>query len=151
MYSLINLFIHILQSPRSHSASSDVSLLSIGAGHFARLEFSSDSEMAFPFPREVADLARVAMKRAKSANGTGVIDQFESYEEATKDPNAGYAGIRGTIDQAFSAPGSGMGIGATCFDGSNCGEEGGQFVRAPFLHVLLHTLKFHMSSGFKAS
>jgi hypothetical protein len=48
------------------------------SGHFSYLEFAS-SEMAFPFAREVANLARLAVAKArdrssnKADNGTGPV------------------------------------------------------------------------------
>lgn len=68
MLGLINLFVSILKSPGSVTAQSDVALMDIAAGHFAHMEFITSSELAFPFTREVADLARRTVKRARKRN-----------------------------------------------------------------------------------
>jgi hypothetical protein len=65
MVGFINLFISILSNPCSEVAQSDVALLDMAAGHFAHLEFMTHSELAFPFTREVAAMARATIKRAK--------------------------------------------------------------------------------------
>lgn len=62
---LINLFVHVLKHPTSPTALSDISLLEVGAGHFARLEFASSGELSFSFGREISSLARLAVKRAQ--------------------------------------------------------------------------------------
>lgn len=58
MYAFITLFIHILRFPDQPSVRLDISMLTICSGHFARLEFATDSEISFPFVTEVAALAR---------------------------------------------------------------------------------------------
>lgn len=65
MVGLINMFVSILSNPLSKVAQSDVALLDIAAGHFAHLEFITQSELAFPFAREVAATARATVKRAR--------------------------------------------------------------------------------------
>jgi len=40
--------------------------MDFGAGHFSRLEFSTDSDFAFPFAKDIAALARHAVQRARS-------------------------------------------------------------------------------------
>jgi hypothetical protein len=75
MFGLINLFISILKSPMSPTSQSDVTLLDSAAGHFAHLEFITSSELAFPFAREVANLAREAVKRARER---GEVDGNEN-------------------------------------------------------------------------
>jgi len=66
LYALINLFIHILQHPELPSAQSDLALMDIGAAHFARLEFATDAEISMAFVKEIAALARTAVRRAKT-------------------------------------------------------------------------------------
>ena len=58
MIGFINLFIHVLRFPGSPSARSDIALLEVIAGHFAQMEFITNSELSFPFARNVAALAR---------------------------------------------------------------------------------------------
>lgn len=66
MNAIINLFIYILKHPEIPRIQSDIALLNIGAGHFARLEFATDAEVSFPFVTEIAAIAREAVKRARS-------------------------------------------------------------------------------------
>lgn len=63
IYALFNLFIYILLNPNSSNIHSDVALLDICAGHFARLEFATDSNISIPLVREVAALARDVVNR----------------------------------------------------------------------------------------
>lgn len=61
---LINLFVYILKDPSRPSAPADVALLDVAAGHFSHLEYLTSSEPGFPFPREIARLARTTLERA---------------------------------------------------------------------------------------
>lgn len=72
MYALINLFIHILQNPDLPTVQSDLALMDIGAAHFARLEFATDSEIPIAFAKEIAALARTAVKYNKALSLQGV-------------------------------------------------------------------------------
>ena len=63
--SLINLFIHVLQHPTLASVESDIDLMYVVSGHFSYLEFAC-FEMAFPFTRQIANLARRAVTTAKA-------------------------------------------------------------------------------------
>ena len=58
MYAAITLFMHILRRTDQPSNRADIALLNVCAGHFARLEFATDSEISFPFVSEIAALAR---------------------------------------------------------------------------------------------
>lgn len=71
MVGLINLFVSILIKPTSTAAQSDVALLDIAAGHFGNMEFMTSNELAFPFTREVAAMARTTVKTAKERPATG--------------------------------------------------------------------------------
>ncbi|EXJ63292.1 uncharacterized protein A1O5_11613 [Cladophialophora psammophila CBS 110553] len=66
IYAFINLFIHILQNPDLPTVQSDLALMDVGAGHFARLEFATEAEVPIFFAKEVAALARQAVKNHKS-------------------------------------------------------------------------------------
>jgi hypothetical protein len=44
--------------------------MEIGAGHFARLEFATDSEIPIPFIKEITALARAAVRRARNLDST---------------------------------------------------------------------------------
>ena len=65
MVGLINLFIFILRFPTLASSQRDVSLLDVAAGFFGHLEFVTSSELAFPFTRDVARIARNMVKNTK--------------------------------------------------------------------------------------
>lgn len=75
MLGLINIFILILKAPAATTASSDLALLDIAAGHFAHMEFMTSSELAFPFTREVADLARQTVKRVRDQHLIHINDE----------------------------------------------------------------------------
>lgn len=53
-----SLFLNTIRSPNDPSAQSDVTLLDITAGMFARLEYASGGHMSISFLRELADHAR---------------------------------------------------------------------------------------------
>jgi len=65
--ALIHLFIHTLERPHLPTVKSDLALIEFGAGHFARLEYETNSEYPVPFARRIADLARIAVERATTA------------------------------------------------------------------------------------
>lgn len=76
MNAFINLFIHILKFSNLPKTQSDVTLLNICAGHFARLEFATDSQMTSAFVTDVASLARKAVNsgQLKFANHPTGVD-----------------------------------------------------------------------------
>ena len=61
---LINLFVHVLKHLTVSSAASDIALMEVIVGQFRRLEFASSGQMSFSFAREIAGLARTAVKKA---------------------------------------------------------------------------------------
>ncbi|KAH8812891.1 fungal-specific transcription factor domain-containing protein [Xylogone sp. PMI_703] len=61
---LINLFVHVLKHPTASTAQSDVALMDVMAGHFARMEFASSGHISISIARELSNLARLAIKRA---------------------------------------------------------------------------------------
>lgn len=68
---LINLFVHVLKNPLLPTAQSDIALMDMIAGHFARLEFASSGQLVFSFAREVSTLARQAIKNAQQKKVDG--------------------------------------------------------------------------------
>lgn len=76
MNAFVNLFIHILKFSNLPKTQSDVTLLNICAGHFARLEFATDSQISSAFVTDVASLARKAVNtgQLKVANQTATMD-----------------------------------------------------------------------------
>ena len=74
LYASIELFIHLLRDPTAPNAQADLTLLEIGSGHFARLEFTSDSYMSIPFVRDITQIARNAVEVHKNAPSQAVTD-----------------------------------------------------------------------------
>ena len=70
MIGLINLFIYVLKFPTAQSARSDIALLDVASGSFAHMEFVTAGELSFPFARDVAALARLAIQKADSAEAS---------------------------------------------------------------------------------
>ncbi|PVH76694.1 hypothetical protein DL98DRAFT_464707 [Cadophora sp. DSE1049] len=64
---LINLFVHVLKHPAALSSPSDIALMDVVAGHFARLEFASAGELSFSFGRDLSRLARMAVSKSQQA------------------------------------------------------------------------------------
>ena len=58
MIALINVFIYMLKNVERNTIQSDLSLLDMAAGHFARMELITAYQLSFPFAREVASIAR---------------------------------------------------------------------------------------------
>lgn len=67
IWALINMFIHVLQNPSSPVVSSDLALMDIGTAHFSRLELATDSDLSFPFARDLTRLARAAVDHSRAA------------------------------------------------------------------------------------
>ncbi|CRG86432.1 hypothetical protein PISL3812_03438 [Talaromyces islandicus] len=55
----IHLFVHILRAPTSPSALSDIALIDVAAGNFARLEYATSGRLVITFVRELAVFARL--------------------------------------------------------------------------------------------
>lgn len=66
MYANTNLFIAILTEPNSESAKSDLPLLDVGAGFFARLDIDTQSVVSMSYARDLAKIARKAVRDADS-------------------------------------------------------------------------------------
>ncbi|KAF4453500.1 Transcription factor [Fusarium albosuccineum] len=83
LYALINMFVHILEDTQRSTVHSDLNLLDIGASHFLRLEFSSESEVSHHFPKELALLARQAVdyknsQPKESVDGGSILKGVDS-------------------------------------------------------------------------
>lgn len=78
---LINLFVHVLKNPFLPTVQSDIALMDMVAGHFARLEFASSGQLAFSFGREISTLARLAVKNAQQKK-TSPKDLMESAQSS---------------------------------------------------------------------
>ncbi|KAE8141779.1 hypothetical protein BDV38DRAFT_268086 [Aspergillus pseudotamarii] len=64
MLAVINLFIYILQTPTLETVESDLALLDLAAGHFAKVHFLTSSQVSFTFAREIVGLANKAVRMA---------------------------------------------------------------------------------------
>lgn len=64
IYALINLFIYILQHSDTPGIQSDLALMEVGVGFFAKVKFTTDSEVSISFVREMAALAQQATETA---------------------------------------------------------------------------------------
>ena len=65
MVGTINLFITILKDPLASTARADIALLDVAVGHFGNVELVTESEMSFPFVREVAGIAYRVVREAE--------------------------------------------------------------------------------------
>ncbi|KAH0842464.1 putative fungal specific transcription protein [Fonsecaea pedrosoi] len=61
----MNLFLNTVRSPNNPSAQSDITLIDIVAGTFARLDYASSGHLSISFPREVADYARTLVSKSR--------------------------------------------------------------------------------------
>lgn len=64
MLAVINLFIYILKIPTLETVGSDLALLDLAAGHFAKVHFLTSSQVSFTFAREIVGLANKAVRMA---------------------------------------------------------------------------------------
>ncbi|KAF2871444.1 fungal-specific transcription factor domain-containing protein [Massariosphaeria phaeospora] len=65
--AVANLFFYILRYPTLPTASSDLSLLGMGAGHFGYLEYLTSSRVSISLPRDLVNIASQVVKAAKAA------------------------------------------------------------------------------------
>ena len=73
MVGTINLFVTILRNPSSPGVRADVALLDVAVGHFGDMEIVTESEMSFPFVREVASIAYHVVRKAEEGATTAPI------------------------------------------------------------------------------
>ncbi|KIW30214.1 uncharacterized protein PV07_05973 [Cladophialophora immunda] len=83
LYALINLFIQILERIKHPSlqTQSDLALMDIGAAHFSRVQFAT--EVYIPFAKDIAALARTAVRRHNSDLLTQTQTQTQPVHPAT--------------------------------------------------------------------
>lgn len=70
LVGLINLFIYVIQNPRSPTAQSDIALMDVIVGHFGFLGYITGAEVTSAFPRKVVSVARGVVDRASSNAST---------------------------------------------------------------------------------
>lgn len=74
MYGVIALFVHILHFPMHQNIESHLTLLDIGAGFFARLKFTTDSDISIDFAKDLATVAhQVVVKAQKTSEEDGSV------------------------------------------------------------------------------
>jgi hypothetical protein len=83
MVGTINLFITILKDPLAPTARADIALLDVAVGHFGNLEFVTESEISFPFVREVAGIAYRVVREADKvlAKGHFSLDETPAFDQ----------------------------------------------------------------------
>lgn len=72
---MTNLFIYILQDPSSRTAQSDVALMDVGAGYFARLEFATCFQYSITLVKDIAVLARNAVSQCSTQREASSIEK----------------------------------------------------------------------------
>lgn len=65
IYAYLGLFIHVLRYPNLPTASADLGILDICAGHFGHIDFMTSSEISVSLPRESVGLAAKVLKNLK--------------------------------------------------------------------------------------
>ncbi|KAH7145530.1 fungal-specific transcription factor domain-containing protein [Dactylonectria estremocensis] len=66
LIGMINMFICILNSPKSENTLRDISLLEVAAGYFGYLDYASDGAISFPFAASLGTWARQAVSNANA-------------------------------------------------------------------------------------
>jgi hypothetical protein len=61
LYAVVNVFINILCDPSGAAAQSDLRLMDVASGYFARLEYTTDSQWSVPLVKDTATIARNAV------------------------------------------------------------------------------------------
>lgn len=67
VYAHLGLFIHVLRYPNLPTASADLGILDICAGHFGHIDFMTSSEISVSLPRESVHLAAKVVKSWKKS------------------------------------------------------------------------------------
>lgn len=66
MLAVTALFVSVMQYPMAPSAQSDVALLDMAAGHFAKLEIATAMQVDVQLVRDIADITRRKINEAKN-------------------------------------------------------------------------------------
>ncbi|KIW32374.1 uncharacterized protein PV07_03926 [Cladophialophora immunda] len=69
LYAIVNIFINILYDPSVASAQSDLHLMEVASGYFARLEYTTDSQWSVPLVKDTTTLARNAVEGRSGGPG----------------------------------------------------------------------------------
>lgn len=79
---MVNLFINLLYDPALPSAQSDLNLMDVASGYFARLEYTTDAQWTVPLLKDIATLSRNAVERS-----SGVLEGNVHHQENTSIAN----------------------------------------------------------------
>ncbi|KIW32550.1 uncharacterized protein PV07_04081 [Cladophialophora immunda] len=76
IYAHLSLFVHVLKHPTFPTASADLGLLDICAGHFGYIDFMTSSEISISLARESVNLAAKFVKAANKRHDNGQTSRF---------------------------------------------------------------------------
>jgi hypothetical protein len=76
----MNLFIHVVSYPKLDSVATDMTLLDIAAGFFARLKYVSSGSVSFGAVKDLVEFADKTIKSASSFGSGSVIELLEGNE-----------------------------------------------------------------------
>ncbi len=94
----INLFIHILKHPTLTSATADLGLLDVCAGHFGYIEFLTSSKISISLPREASNVASKVVKNMKRGSS-----EYTPTEDTNRYSDQGHAQAGGLGSFSFDA------------------------------------------------
>lgn len=105
IYAVINLFISVVNNPSLPSATSDLGLLDVCAGHFGFMEFLTSSRVSISLPRDAANVASKIVRAAKMAEAGRAQVSVEAVQDHSGSPySLGPLDIDGTafnsVDQS---------------------------------------------------
>jgi hypothetical protein len=83
---MIDMFISILKAPLGETASGDVALLDMAAGHFAYLDYTTEAVFSLSFIKNIPQWARQAIEKRTISDGN--------------EQDALYATFRNELDQS---------------------------------------------------
>lgn len=86
IYAHLSLFVYVLRYPTLPTASADLGLLDICAGHFGYIDFMTSSEISVSLPRDSVNLAAKVVKTATKRQGN---DQTGSLCHMRGNPSIG--------------------------------------------------------------
>ena len=78
LYACIDVFVRMIDDPTRASFQSDLALLELGVGHFARLDLYSNEKYSIPFARELVHIASDLQNRMRTNAATQTADASTS-------------------------------------------------------------------------
>ena len=85
VHAVVNLFLYILKYPTLPTASADLGLLDVCAGHFGYVEYLTASRVSISLPRDAANIASKVVRAAKAK-----AQESTSAEALNRDHNQNY-------------------------------------------------------------